>query len=90
MDPSTADAIQQLIGVLQRVLPALQEPTASQPAAAAESTAAVPPPPNLEVTTPVGPTFCTLAAARGWDEHALLTTYHQGLESGVRSAAGKP
>ncbi|KAG7331506.1 hypothetical protein KOW79_005475 [Hemibagrus wyckioides] len=55
MDPSAADAIQQLIGALQMVLPMLQEPTASRPAAAAESTVAAPPPPNLEVMTPVGP-----------------------------------
>ncbi|XP_058251878.1 uncharacterized protein LOC131356711 isoform X2 [Hemibagrus wyckioides] len=28
--------------------------------------------------------FRTLAAASGWDERTLLTTYHQGLEPGVR------
>ncbi|KAG7333093.1 hypothetical protein KOW79_003228 [Hemibagrus wyckioides] len=55
MELTAADAIQELVGVLRRVLPALQESTASQPAAAADTTAAAPPPPNPEVACPAGP-----------------------------------
>ncbi|KAG7326061.1 hypothetical protein KOW79_010986 [Hemibagrus wyckioides] len=66
MDPAAADTIQQLVSVLQRVLPALQETTASQPMAAADSiasqptvaadsTAAAYPPLIPEVVCPAGP-----------------------------------
>ncbi|XP_058242928.1 extracellular calcium-sensing receptor-like [Hemibagrus wyckioides] len=48
MEPTAADAIQQLASVLRRVLPALQESTASQPFPQ-------PPPPNPEVVCPAGP-----------------------------------
>ncbi|KAG7333492.1 hypothetical protein KOW79_003627 [Hemibagrus wyckioides] len=65
MEPTAADAIQQLASVLRRVLPALQESTASQPFPQ-------PPPPNPEVVCPAGPmampsTYSAMALMNGQD-----------------------